>query len=271
MNSSQAPLASVAAAGTAIGSLVARHLELTWRGLMNGRGSDAGSGWFCSISGEAHPLGNLALVSAPDDVDATVAAIAPLRALALPSAVFYTNGVSAAVTDVLAEAGFAPIGDMPAMAVEIDRLAATALPAGYALERTDAGEAALAWTDAMASGYGLPRGLARLLSPETLGADMTDDAAVQCFGIRDAQRRLVCTSMLYLADGMAGIYCVATVPDARGQGLGAHATAEPLRRAHALGYRVGVLQSSEAGHGVYRRLGFQDVGRIPMFMRMPQP
>lgn len=75
--------------------------------------------------------------------------------------------------------------------------------------------------------------------------------------------------MLYLADGLAGIYCVATLPAERGKGLGAHVTAESLRAALPLGYGVGVLQATEAGHGVYRGLGFTDVGSVPMFIRMP--
>ena len=47
-------------------------------------------------------------------------------------------------------------------------------------------------------------------------------------------------------------------------------TAEPLRAARALGYRVGVLQSSEAGHSVYRRLGFADYGVVPMYLLLPE-
>ncbi len=65
------------------------------------------------------------------------------------------------------------------------------------------------------------------------------------------QCRPVATSLLYLADGLAGIYCVATLPEDRAKGLGAHTTAEAFRRAHELGYRVGVLQSSPAGHSVH--------------------
>ena len=47
------------------------------------------------------------------------------------------------------------------------------------------------------------------------------------------------------------------------------ATAEPLRIAHRLDYRVGVLQASDEGHPVYRRIGFVDVGAVPLYLRMP--
>ncbi len=154
------------------------------------------------------------------------------------------------------------------MAVDIERLSATALPSGYGCVRVGAGEAGSAWSETLAVGYGLPPGLARMFSPEALGADMADDAPVQFFAI-ERDGRTVATSMLYLADGLAGIYCVATLPEERGKGLGAHATAEPLRIAHRFGYRVGVLQSSTAGHSVYLGLGFRDVGGLPMFVRMP--
>jgi predicted acetyltransferase len=66
----------------------------------------------------------------------------------------------------------------------------------------------------------------------------------------------VCTSLICLADEVAGVYCVATIPEERGKGLGSHATAEPLRLVGKLGYRVAVLQSSRAGHSMYAKLGF---------------
>lgn len=80
---------------------------------------------------------------------------------------------------------------------------------------------------------------------------------------------MVATSVLFLADGLAGIYCVATLPEEHGRGLGKHVTAEALRVAHRLGYGVGVLQSSTAGHSVYQSLGFRDFDTVPMFIRMP--
>ena len=44
--------------------------------------------------------------------------------------------------------------------------------------------------------------------------------------------------------------------------LGAYVTSEPLRVASEIGYKVGILQSSEDGHPVYVNLGFRDVGAI---------
>jgi ribosomal protein S18 acetylase RimI-like enzyme len=77
--------------------------------------------------------------------------------------------------------------------------------------------------------------------------------------------KAVAASTLALAGGVAGIYSVATLPEARRQGLGAAVTLAALREARELGYRIGVLQSSEMGLGVYRRLGFERYGTYAVY------
>ena len=74
------------------------------------------------------------------------------------------------------------------------------------------------------------------------------------------------TSQLFLSEGVAGIYNVTCIPEARGQGIGSAVTLAPLLAARQMGYRIGVLQASQKGYNVYRRLGFQDFGYLSLYL-----
>ena len=247
-----------------IGVRSACHVDLVWRHVMRGPEMQLDKGFLRVITGELHPMGNLAIVSSPSDAAITQAAIGPLVDTDLPVALLYSRGASDAIAQSLVGLGF-QAAPMPAMAIDIERVATTSLPDGCAFLRVGVDESD-EWAEAMADGFALPLGLARRFAPKVEGADMAPDATIQFFAVVKDGRQ-VATTMLYLADGLAGIYCVATLPGERGKGLAAHLTAEALRLAHRAGYRVGVLQSSPSGHPVYRRLGFEDVSTVPMFVR----
>lgn len=76
--------------------------------------------------------------------------------------------------------------------------------------------------------------------------------------LREAGRPVAGGAALDAGDS-AGIYLVATVPSARRRGLASEVMRGLLHDARARGLAASVLQSTELGHGVYKRLGYRDV------------
>ncbi len=69
----------------------------------------------------------------------------------------------------------------------------------------------------------------------------------------------VAAATLFLAEGVAGIWNVATLKEARGQGIGRAITWQPLRDAREMGYAIAALDATKMGYPVYRALGFREI------------
>jgi ribosomal protein S18 acetylase RimI-like enzyme len=80
--------------------------------------------------------------------------------------------------------------------------------------------------------------------------------------------RPVAVALGFLAGGGALILNVATLPDSRRKGLGRAVTLAAMRACATTGATIAVLQSSEMGYEVYRRLGFEEFARYRSFARI---
>jgi ribosomal protein S18 acetylase RimI-like enzyme len=67
-------------------------------------------------------------------------------------------------------------------------------------------------------------------------------------------------AMTLVSHGVAGVFYVATVENARRRGLGDAVARMAARAGFALGARAAWLGASEMGAGLYRRIGFSDLG-----------
>jgi ribosomal protein S18 acetylase RimI-like enzyme len=76
----------------------------------------------------------------------------------------------------------------------------------------------------------------------------------------------VSAAMIMLTHGIAGVYWVGTLKEARCKGLAEYCTREVSNAAFDLGARKVILQASRFGEPVYRRMGYRDFTNYPWFI-----
>jgi ribosomal protein S18 acetylase RimI-like enzyme len=164
---------------------------------------------------------------------------------------------------VLAKHGFGFSDDTPGMAIDLHELKASSQPVhGLEIREVTDEETMHTWVNIFVNGYGLPADWepATLDLWGQLGLDLP-----MCNYLGYLNGKPVSTSTVFYGGGAAGIYCVATLPEARGKGIGAAITLKPLQAARERGYRIGTLQSSDIGFNVYKKLGFRHLCKIECF------
>lgn len=151
--------------------------------------------------------------------------------------------------------GFHYDNNTPGMAVDLHALREdVSTPSTFKILPVEDLDSLKLWTHIFVVGYELPATWEKDFLDLMAGVGI-DLPMRNYLGYLDGEP--VATSNLFLGAGVAGVQCVATLPQARGRGIGAALTLAPLREAREMNYRVGVLQSSDLGFKVYQRLGFQ--------------
>ena len=154
------------------------------------------------------------------------------------------------------------------MAVDLAALPDPAdLPRGVEIDRVDDDPVALReGADIVELAFEMPAVVLDTLL-ESLSALAPEDRELVHSYVATLHGEPVGASTLFLGAGVAGIYNVATVPDARGRGIGTAIALHPLGEARALGYRAGILQSTPAATHLYRRLGFRELCSVALHVR----
>ena len=164
--------------------------------------------------------------------------------------------------------GFRFDNHTPGMAVDLHALHEQIVtPPGLVILPVHNAATLARWTHVFVVGYELPPDWADDLHDLMVGLGL---ALPMRNYLAFLNGKPVATANLFLGAGVAGVQFVATVPEARGRGIGAAVTLAPLLEARELGYRVGILQSSAMGVKVYERLGFRTVCQMDHFYWSPE-
>lgn len=170
--------------------------------------------------------------------------------------------------DLLAADGWAHAGSTPGMAADLaDIRGDVPLPHGVTVKRIHTPEDVQTWAHVAGSGTGFAPDLVETFAAAERYASAEPSSPERRNYIAYLDGKPVATSAVVLSDGVAGLYAVATLPEARRRGIGAAVSRLPLLEARNEGYRVGTLQASEMGRPVYEGLGFRMVCLFEMYVR----
>lgn len=201
---------------------------------------------------------------APSDADAVVdAAIGFFGARTLPWLLWTRAGIDIALSAACARAGLREVGGPPAMVMAAIPREAPALPDRVQVARASVADLGLV-QQILADGFGMPIEVAQTFMS---GPFLHTDGTAVVIGLLDG--RPMTTALVHVSGRTAGIYNVATLPDARGRGLGAAATWAAVMAGGEMGAEHAALQSSPSGYPVYARMGFVDVGRYEQWEGPP--
>jgi ribosomal protein S18 acetylase RimI-like enzyme len=209
----------------------------------------------------------------PVEADAAIAAsVERFRAHGVPGS--WHVGPSMRPADLgarLLAHGFIHAGEDIGMAVDLAALHQNLpAPAGLTVERVCDDESLAAWAGVLERSFGEGEAEAAWVQATYRRIGLSDDVPWRHY-LGRLEGGPVATASLFVGGGAAGVYFVSTLPSARRQGIGAAVTRAALQEGRALGQRIGVLAASEAGYGVYRRLGFTEVCRIALYEWSPNP
>jgi len=158
-------------------------------------------------------------------------------------------------------------GEQPGMAVDLQTINRNLpRPRGLSIVTVENEADLKTWLNIVKKGFELPTAAAEALFEHFLNMGF-DNLDTQRNYVGRLNNEPVASATLFLGAGVAGLYYVATLPQARQKGIAAAMTLAACLEARDMSYRVGVLQSSPMAVSIYRRLGFKQYCSLGRYVR----
>lgn len=235
------------------------NLAATWATFGRSCGGDVVDGDPLTLVATGLPIAffNGAYLSHPTDEPAPLVdqAVRFFADRDVPFLLWVREGVCPAMLDAGRAAGLRDAGGPPAMGMApITDPPPT--PPGLDISIVTTVEGLTDHGSTLRDGFGFPQDLVdRVIRPGLL--DLADIAVF----VGRVEGRPVSTSLLSVSGTTAGINNVATIDSCRGKGYGAALTWAAVTEGARRGCTHAILQASQSGYPVYRRMGFADLGR----------
>ncbi len=227
--------------------------------------------WFVTGAVLPHYNGVVRVTFAPETVrDGIEAVVRPFKDKGLPF--MWWVGPSTTPRDLgthLQAQGLTHNRDMIGLAANLDVLAEGVVPASeVTFEPVRDRDQLASWYEVFLRGF-----------PTSFDQAYLDALAILSLGpdpswfhyLGRLKGRAVTISSLFVGGGSAGLYNLATFPEARGLGLGAWMTLETFRQARRMGYTIGTLQTTYPNAlRLYHRLGFEVYCKIGIYQYVPR-
>lgn len=158
----------------------------------------------------------------------------------------------------LVAAGLVHSHSTPGMGIDLRHYSAPPVDVLEVVDETSLGT----WVEAALAAFGMPSEFAVMFT--ALYSPDNSQPIRYFYAVEDG--KAVSTSMVFYGAGVAGIYCVGTIPEARKRGHGEKVMHACMQAALGDGYDVAILHSSRMGFPLYERLGFKEYCKIDYYL-----
>jgi ribosomal protein S18 acetylase RimI-like enzyme len=198
----------------------------------------------------------------PSDCEATIAsASAELQATRMPWYWQVGPHCTRGLQQGLAESGFVASHDVPAMAADLTQMQRSQASQDFTVKRVECEAHLDDWVDVGVRAFALPESVGKLFRTSLLDIGFLEVVPVRHF-VGYSSGEPVATGTVFYGAGVAGIFCIGTVSEARGRGFGTEMTRACMRDARDRSHSVAILHASRMGYPVYVKLGFEEICRL---------